>query len=805
MQSFEDIREEVKAVPIDAIAAALHIELNGKPPAGRCPTGHVGKSGRSFRLTPWNGFHCFGCGAGGDNIDLVQLVEAQLDHIGAIEWIIDRFRPELADPFRRARRKWNGQEARKDGKYYTAAALYEKVFEMGRRLLYEDAGKEAREYLLTVRGYDLETLKKTEWIYYPPAAAIKEHLRKELAGENAGDAIDALALVPHCGDILRAALPWRDRGGHITGFILRSTSKEGASWKRDGKIELVRWGSTAGTKKDDLFNLYYCRGKRTVVIVEGVPDAAYLSRLDLGSGVGIAAVGQGLLSEKHIDGLKAFKIKEVVLALDNDGARAPGNDTGIKNTAAAVERLRGSDIDVSVIHPPLYGATIKDPDELVVSPGGIEALRSLISGAASWYKWEYRKLQDEHPATTDRDATAFFAGVRELIAKTDALESIELKKTIRADIGAGVDLDEIFSDIQTRRDRQRQEANIKSAIARHSRGEIDALDLRDELNRIVSAAAAPAAISPLTSRLRSKQGRDAARLPGQLLGYRLNRFEQIGKLIDGVQPGFYVFAGITHVGKTAFLTNIFYDLLESNGDLCGVYFSLDDNENVIINRLLAIICDGALKINDLQKRVDNQIAAGKLASAYDKLVKLAETGRFNIMDFSQIQTIEDVEAVLRSYVHEEKKLVVVIDGLQNIETGKEGASLREKNVDLATNVKRLVDVYQIPILTSVEIRKRKTDKKQSAATMPVLDDIMESGKYGYNANHVWIGHPDKDYQNFIDREKDSYKLTVKNAKAKLSESSGTSVEVEVARSYNKLKIIDGPKTAGPVGKIMIPG
>jgi len=800
MQTFEAIREEIKAVPIDAIAAALHIELNGKPPAGRCPTGHVGKSGRSFHLTPWNGFHCFGCGAGGDNIDLVQLVEKQLDHSGAIEWIIERFRPELADPFRRARRKWNGQEARKDGKYYTSAALYEKVFELGRGLLYEDAGKEAREYLLTVRGYDLETLKKTDWIYYPPAAQIKAHLLKELAGEGAGAEIDALALIPHCGDILRAALPWRDRGGHITGFILRAAEKEGASWTRaDGQIERVRWGSTAGTKKDDLFNLCYCRGKQTVVIVEGVPDAAYLSRLELGAGVGIAAVGQGLLSEKHIDGLKAFKIKEVILALDNDEARTPGDDKGIKNTAAAIERLRGSGIDALVIHPPRYGATIKDPDELVTSSGGADALRSLISSAESWYNWKYRRLAETHPTTTDREATAFFSGVRDLIAHVDPLEAAELKKTIRADAGAGVDLDEIFAEIQTRRDRQRQDAAIKSAKDRHSRGEIDNLELSDELNRIVSASVSPAAIQPVSARLRKKQEHDATRSPGQLLGYRLNRFAPIAEAIDGVQPGFYVFAGITHVGKTAFLTNIFYDLLESNGDLFGVYFSLDDNENVIINRLLAIECGGALKINDLQRRIANPTDAGKLSAAYDKLANLADAGRFNIMDFAQIQTIEGVESVIRSYMRDGIKLFVVIDGLQNIETGKEYGGLREKNVDLAANMKRLVDVYQIPILTSVEIRKRKST---DVAEMPTIDDIMESGKYGYNANHIWIGHPDKDFQNFSDREKPSYLLTVKSVKSKISESSGSSLEITVHRSHNKLTITGGAKSTAQASNVV---
>jgi len=103
-------------------------------------------------------------------------------------------------------------------------------------------------------------------------------------------------------------------------------------------------------------------------------------------------------------------------------------------------------------------------------------------------------------------------------------------------------------------------------------------------------------------------------------------------------------------------------------------------------------------------------------------------------------------------------------------------------------MKRLVDVYQIPILTSVEIRKRKST---DVAEMPTIDDIMESGKYGYNANHIWIAHPDKDWDNFNERRSDVYRLTVKNAKSKISESSGSSIEIIVDRSHNKLTIEGG--------------
>lgn len=310
--------------------------------------------------------------------------------------------------------------------------------------------------------------------------------------------------------------------------------------------------------------------------------------------------------------------------------------------------------------------------------------------------------------------------------------------------------------------------------------------IRTRLDQIAGEAAPAAAVRPVADRLREKRDREKDREPGELLGYPLTRFAEIAQQIDGIQPGFYIFAGITHVGKTAFLTNIFYDLLDTNPGLHGIYFSLDDNENVIFNRLLAIACEGQLKINELQKRV-NGPNAERLAAAYDRLINWAESGRFNIMDFSQIATIRTVETVLKSNLRDGRDLFAVIDGLQNLDTEKEHGGIREKNVDLAAGIKRLVDVYKIPVFSSVEIRKRKEPE-----IMPGIDDIMESGKWGYNASHIWIGHPSEtegEFQNFLDRKRPDFELTVSVPKSKISDSPGR-VRINVRRAYNQMTVIN---------------
>jgi len=318
-------------------------------------------------------------------------------------------------------------------------------------------------------------------------------------------------------------------------------------------------------------------------------------------------------------------------------------------------------------------------------------------------------------------------------------------------------------------------------------GPLDVDAVLDQLGKLTHDRPGSRTIPPLAERLKSKRESEREREPGELLGYKLTRFFEIAQGIDGVQPGFYLFAGITHVGKTAFLTNIFYDLLATNRSLHGVYFSLDDNENVIFNRLLATICDGELQINQLQRRISDPKKRDALDGAYNELIGLAESGRFNIMDFGQIQTIESVESVIKSNVRDGRQFFAVIDGLQNIETGKEYAGLRQKNVDLAANVKRLVDVYQIPIFTSVELRKRANATATETA-MPGLDDIMETGKYAYNASHVWIAHPEgEEYDNFIHNQKPEYTLTVATKKSKISGSVG-GIKIVVKRACNKMII-----------------
>ena len=93
----------IKDASVEAVKAAVDIvtvvegrtrlRKMGSSYKGLCPF-HQEKT-PSFSVMPERGtFHCFGCGEGGDAIDFVEKTE-QLDFVGAIEWLADRFNVPL--------------------------------------------------------------------------------------------------------------------------------------------------------------------------------------------------------------------------------------------------------------------------------------------------------------------------------------------------------------------------------------------------------------------------------------------------------------------------------------------------------------------------------------------------------------------------------------------------------------------------------------------------------------------------------------------------------------------------------------
>src|SRR5918995_1888055 len=150
-RSVQDVKAAADMVEVVSARTPLR-RASGSRFTGRCPF-HEEKT-PSFSVNPVDKlFYCFGCGKGGDLVAFVRETE-NLDFVGAIEWLADRFRVQLeyeeASPRHdEARRRRERLHAVLD---HTAA-----YFE---RLLWDGpAGAPVREYL-AARGLSEEIAKE---------------------------------------------------------------------------------------------------------------------------------------------------------------------------------------------------------------------------------------------------------------------------------------------------------------------------------------------------------------------------------------------------------------------------------------------------------------------------------------------------------------------------------------------------------------------------------------------------------------------------------------------------------------------
>ena len=208
----------------DAVAAADMVEVvsartalrrsSGSRYMGRCPF-HEERT-PSFSVNPVDKlYYCFGCGKGGDVVSFVRETE-NLDFVGAIEWLAERFR--VLDRVRRvAHRAGRGarngasgshRRARPGGGVLRAASL-------GRRT----AGEPVREYLAG-RGIGDETAREFR-LGLAPGRGLAQKARER---GFTPDELQAAGLVNARGNDYfpqRLMFPLADARGRIVGFQAR--------------------------------------------------------------------------------------------------------------------------------------------------------------------------------------------------------------------------------------------------------------------------------------------------------------------------------------------------------------------------------------------------------------------------------------------------------------------------------------------------------------------------------------------------------------------------------------------------------
>src|SRR5262245_1637527 len=312
---------------------------------GRCPF-HEERT-PSFSVNPVDKlFHCFGCGKGGDVVDFVRESE-NLDFVGAIEWLAERFRVQLeyeeSSPRVEAERKRREQ----------LLAVLESTTAYFERLLWEgDAGRPVREYLAG-RGLGDEVAREFRLGLAPGrglAAKAKEKgfTLDELRGAG-------LATV-RGGDYFpqRLMFPLADARGRVLGFQARKLSDDDplrGKYVNSPESDLFKKGSV-------LYGLHLARTaiamQDRAAVVEGNTDVIALRQA--GFEPVVASMGTAL-TERQLRELGRLT-RRVFLCFDADAA-------GQEATLRGMELAAAQGFDVKVVTLP----SGQDPAD---SPDGFE-------------------------------------------------------------------------------------------------------------------------------------------------------------------------------------------------------------------------------------------------------------------------------------------------------------------------------------------------------------------------------------------------------------------------------------------------
>lgn len=241
-------------------------------------------------------------------------------------------------------------------------------------------------------------------------------------------------------------------------------------------------------------------------------------------------------------------------------------------------------------------------------------------------------------------------------------------------------------------------------------------------------------------------------------GYMTTNFPLLNAKTEGLEEGLYIFAGESNSGKTAVMTNIIWSYcMNSANKLFGIYYSLDDNTNEVIPRLIAMNQRIPISVGSKPKRYEDFLAehAGSaneadilLCSEYTDYLRKRETGlrqlkeanrQFILLDRSSINSLEqliDHAKKVQNYVKsfdEENDIIIAIDSLADLTVNGRFNTDKERIDKVAMMVKEAANcTLKVPILTSYHVRKLNHQGR------PTLDDIKESSRIVYEASIAFL-------------------------------------------------------------------
>ncbi len=357
---------------VEVIGECVQLRPRGREFVGLCPFHDDHKP--SMCVVPSKQiFHCFSCGTGGDVFSFVQRFHG-MEFREALEFLAQRAGIELS-------RTPGDRPAEGIGRreLLAACAMARDFYRV--MLQREDIGHAARD-AIAARGISEEMVERFELGCAPDRAdgLLVTARRKGLSEELLREA----RLVRRDGgrDLFRNRLifPIHDQVGRVIAFGARRLRED------DEPKYLNSPESRIFDKSAVLYGLAQAsrsiQRERTAIVTEGYTDVIACHQAGFTNCV--ATLGTALTA-RHAQVLRRL-CDTIVLLFDSDEA-------GMRAADRAVEVMFSQPVDVRVASLG-DGGGAKDPDELLRSPGGVEAFRRAIEQSTDLLAFRYERLRE---------------------------------------------------------------------------------------------------------------------------------------------------------------------------------------------------------------------------------------------------------------------------------------------------------------------------------------------------------------------------------------------------------------------------
>lgn len=349
---------------VSVISSYVEVKRTGRDYVCSCPF-HSEKTPSCHIYTESQSFYCFGCGAGGDVINFIRLIE-RLDYVESVRFLAQRAglsMPEDEITDQGANRRVRMLEMNREAARYFRDAL---LSEEGREGL--DYLRERGLHPNTIRRYGLgfapDGWHNLQFALRAKGFSDEEMLSGALLARKNNSVYDKFRR--------RVMFPIIDRRGNVIAFGGRTLEKDAPAKYLNSDETLVF------QKRENLFSLNFAKNtkEKCLILCEGYMDVIALNQAGFDNAV--ATLGTAITPQQA--NLMKRYTNEVVISYDSDAA-------GQKATVRAINLLGEAGITARVLKIP----DAKDPDEFV-KRFGAEQFRTILASAGSAVDFEFAKL-----------------------------------------------------------------------------------------------------------------------------------------------------------------------------------------------------------------------------------------------------------------------------------------------------------------------------------------------------------------------------------------------------------------------------